>query len=144
MLMEEMSNREQNSMFTAATVTEDTDILLTRRSSPSGSSKVNGLRDEKPADVVVPNGGLFQTKASVGTTIRTSAANDKRPENTDGKEVVPRSPTSTSVSSQFAPQHNLKPPLFSQTDKGSPTNPKATTPIQQCCNDGPRDKKAWV
>lgn len=144
MLMEEISNREQNSMFTVATVTEDTDILLTRRSSPSGSSKVNGPRDEKPADGVVPNGGLFQTKASVGTTVRTSGANDKRPENTDGKEVKPWSPTSTSVSSHFAPQHHLKPPLFSQTDKGSPMNPRETTPIRQCRNDGSQDKRAWV
>lgn len=144
MLMEEISNREQNSMFRVATVTEDTDILLTRRSSPSGSSKVNGLRDEKPADGVVANSGLFQMKASVGTTVRTSAANDKRPENTDGKEVKPRSPTSTSVSSHFAPQHHLKPPLFSQTDKESPTNPRATTPIRQCRNDGSQDKRAWV
>ncbi|XP_035771012.1 gap junction delta-4 protein-like [Neolamprologus brichardi] len=144
MLTEEISNREQNSMFTVATVTEDTNILLTRRSSPSGSSKVNGLRDEKPADGVVPNSGLFQTKASVGTTVRTSAANDKKPENTDGKEVKPRSPTSTSVSSHVAPQHHLKPPLLSQTDKGSPTNPRATTPIRQCRNDGSQDKRAWV
>lgn len=144
MLMEEISNREQNSTFTMATATEDTDIVLTRRSSPSGSSKVNGLRDEKPADGVVPNGGLLQTKACVGTTIGTSATNNKRPENTDGKEVMPQSPTSTSVSSQFAPQHHLKPPLFSQTDKGSPTNPRATTPIRQCRSDGSRDKRAWV
>ncbi|XP_061587016.1 gap junction delta-4 protein-like [Cololabis saira] len=46
MLMEEMSNAERISMLTTTTVMEDGGVLLTKRNSPTVSSKTNSFKDE--------------------------------------------------------------------------------------------------
>ncbi|XP_044074290.1 gap junction delta-4 protein-like [Siniperca chuatsi] len=157
--MEEMSKGEQSSMFTTTTMTEDGDVLLTRKISLSGSSK-NGLKDEKHAAAVVPNGEPLHTKMNGGTIIKTvKSTNDKRPESKDAKAEMSRSPTamSTPVTTHFV---TLKPPLCPCPDRGPPPNPRLPTPMavkklgqytpagansgQQSDSSESQDKRAWV
>lgn len=138
-LMEEISKGEQSSTFTVITEAEDSDILLSRRISPSGSSKVNSFRDDGV--------GLLHTKVPLKPG---GTANDKRPENTDGKEAMP------SASSQFVPHRHFKPALSPKADGGSLSSPRAAAHIlhlphhrlanagQQSGSSGFRDKRAWV
>ncbi|KAM7379766.1 hypothetical protein PAMP_005293 [Pampus punctatissimus] len=71
MLMEEMSKGEQSSVFTTTTAAEDTDVLLSRRTSPSGSSK-NGFRNEKPP--LSPH----QEKGPLPNTVMPAPMGDKK------------------------------------------------------------------
>lgn len=129
--MEEMSKGEQSSMFTTTTTTEDSDVLLTRQISLSGSSK-NGLKDEKHAAAVVPNGEPLHTKVNDGAIIRTGeSTNDNRPESKDARADTSQSPTpmSTPVPTHFVLHSHLRPPLSPRPDRGPPPNPRVPTPV---------------
>ncbi len=159
--MEEMSKGEQSSMFTTTTTTEDSDVLLTRRISLSGSSK-NGLKDEKHAAALVPHGEPLHTKVNGGAIIKTGeSTNDKTPESKDAKEDMSQSPTpmSTPVPTDFVLHSHLRPPLSPRPDKGPPQNPRVPTPMgvkklgqytpgansgQQSDSSESQDKRAWV
>ncbi|XP_038573227.1 gap junction delta-4 protein-like [Micropterus salmoides] len=162
MFMEEMSKGEQSSVFTTTTISEDNDVLLTRRISLSGSSK-NGLKEEKHAAAVVPNGERLPTKVDGGTVIKTSeSTNHKRPENKDAKAEMSWSPTPVSapVPTHFVLHSYLKPPLYRCPDKEPPPNSTVLTPMgvkklgqytpggansgQQSDGSESEDKRAWV
>lgn len=156
MLAEEMSKGEQSSMFT--TTTTDSDVLLTRRISLSGSSK-NGLKDEKHAvaAAVVPNGEPPHTKVNGGAIIKTGES-DKKPESKEPKVDMPPTPLSTPVPTHFVLHSHLRPPLSPRPDQ--PPNPRVPTPMgckklgqytpvgansgQQSDSSDSQDKRAWV
>ncbi|XP_029970896.1 gap junction delta-4 protein-like [Salarias fasciatus] len=144
LLMEEMSKGEQSSVFTAAT--DDTDVQLTKRMSPTGSSKMNGLRDEKP------NGEKTNGGATLG---------ERNPESNDGKADTFRSPAAASAPApaHFVPHSHSRAPLSWRYDGGTSPNPKATTllGVTKPDQDAPagtnggqtdssecQDKRAWV
>ncbi|XP_042284909.1 gap junction delta-4 protein-like isoform X1 [Thunnus maccoyii] len=163
MLIEEMSKGEQSSVFTTTTASEDTDVLLSRRTSPSGSSK-NGLRDEKHTAGVVPNSELLHSKVTGGPTFKTGiTADDKSLKCIDTKAEMSRSPTpmSTLAPSQFVLHSHLRPPLCPRPEKGPLPNTSMPTPMgvkklgqytpveanssqQSDISDSPQDKRAWV
>ncbi|XP_033507252.1 gap junction delta-4 protein-like [Epinephelus lanceolatus] len=159
MLMEELSKGEQSSMFTSTTTTEDSNVLLTRRFSPSESSK-NGLKDEKHAPAVVPDVDPLHAKVNGGIPIKTGeSTNDKRPESKDAKVEMSQSPTpiSTPVPTHFVLNSHLRPPL---SPREPPPNPRMPTPVgvkkldqytPTAANSGQHsdssespDKRAWV
>ncbi|XP_037644439.1 gap junction delta-4 protein-like [Sebastes umbrosus] len=149
-LMEEMSKGEQSSMHTTTTMTEDSDALLTRRISPSESSK-NSLKDEKHA-AVGQDGEPLHTRVNDGTT------NDTRPESKDAKVEMSRSPTpiSAPVPTHFVFHSHLRPPVSPRPDRGP--HPRMPTPVKKLdqytpvgANSGQQsdssespDKRAWV
>lgn len=154
MLMEEMSKGEQSSMFTTTTMTEDSDVPLTRRVSLSGSSK-NGLKDDKHASAVVPNGDPLHAKVNGGAVIKTAeSASDKRPDSKDA------APMSTPAPAHFVLHSHMRPPLSPRPDRGPPPNPRVPTPmgVKKVVQDAPAgansgqqsdssesaDKRAWV
>ncbi|XP_059199868.1 gap junction delta-4 protein-like [Centropristis striata] len=155
MLMEEMSKGEQSSMFTATTMTEDSDVLLTRRTFPCESSKI-GLSGEKHT-AAVPDVEPFHAKVNDGNT------NEKRPESRDAKAEMSRSPTpmNTPVPTHFVLHSHLRPPLSPRPDRGPPPpNPRVPAPIgakkldqyppagansgQHSDSSDSQDKRAWV
>ncbi|XP_070775812.1 gap junction delta-4 protein-like [Enoplosus armatus] len=150
MFMEEMSKGEQSSVFTTTTMTEDSDVLLPRRISLSGSSK-NGLKDEKHA--VVSNGEPLHTKVNGGSAIKTGeSTNDKRLESKDAKAEMPQSPASmcTPIPTHFVLHSHLRPPLSPRPDRGPPPMTRLPTPMgaknsgqQSDCSES-QDKRAWV
>ncbi|XP_070701911.1 gap junction delta-4 protein-like [Pempheris klunzingeri] len=152
MFMEEMSKGEQSSMLTSTTMTEDSDVLSTRRISLSGNSKT-GLKNGEP----------LQTKVNAGTIIRPGeSTNDKRPESNDPRVDMSRLPTpmSAPVQSHFVLHSHLRPPLSPRPDRGPPPNPRVPTPTvvtklgqdtpagansgQQSDGSECQDKRAWV
>ncbi|XP_041849195.1 gap junction delta-4 protein-like [Melanotaenia boesemani] len=144
MLMEELSKGEQSSMFTTTTVTEENDVVLTKRVSPSGSSKMNDVRDEISAAGPESNSELPSTKMNGGPVPKTWKSERNKDRKIEGSGLF--IPLSTQVPSQ------LKPPV----------SPKTTTPIgvKKLCPDSPfsfhlnsgqpsdcsvlQDKRAWV
>ncbi|XP_078120010.1 gap junction delta-4 protein-like [Sander vitreus] len=160
MLMEEMSKREQSSMFTTTT-TEDSDVPLTRRISPSESSK-NGLKDQKPVVVPVPDGEPLHAKVIGGhITKNGEVTNDTRRESKDAKVEMSRSPTpmSTPVPTHFVLHSHLRPTLSPRLDRGPPNNRMPTpmgvkkldqnTPVgassgQHSDSSESQEKRAWV
>ncbi|XP_028329202.1 gap junction delta-4 protein-like [Gouania willdenowi] len=137
-LTEEMNKGEQSSVFTTMTSTEDSDVLLTKRISPSGISKMNG----KPT----PSTDSFHSKVNGGPTLK------------DGK-VDSRSstPTSTPVPPHHVPHSYSKPPLSSRPDRRTLQNltpmgakklgqhtPAGTSSGQPSDNSECQDKRAWV
>ncbi len=156
MFMEEMSKGEQSSMLTTMTA-GDSDALLTRRISLSGSSR-NGLKDEKHTAALVPNGEPH-SKVNGASMIKSGeSANDKQPGNRDDKvdTSLSRTPMSTAAA-HFVLHSNLRPPLSPRPDRGPPANPSVPTPVakklgqyivansgQQCDSSQSQDKRAWV
>ncbi|KAE8290545.1 Gap junction delta-4 protein Connexin-40.1 [Larimichthys crocea] len=116
MFMEEMSKGEQSSMFTATTMTEDSDVLSTRGICMSGGLK-NGLKDEKHTAAI--NSEPPHTKVNAEST------NDNVPERRDTKTDVSQSPTpmSTPVPTHFVLHSHLRPPLSSRPDRGHHQSP---------------------
>lgn len=153
MFMEEMSKGEQSSMFTATTMTEDSDVLSTRGICMSGGLK-NGLKDEKHTAAI--NSEPPHTKVNGEST------NDNVPERRDTKTDVSQSPTpmSTPVPTHFVLHSHLRPPLSSRPDRGPPPIPRVPTPMgvkklgqytpagansgQQSDSSESQDKRAWV
>ncbi|KAF3857860.1 hypothetical protein F7725_011061, partial [Dissostichus mawsoni] len=139
MKMDEMSKGEQSSVFTTTSITEDSDVVITRKISRCESSK-NGFKDERHA---VPNGEPLHKKVNNGT------ANDKSPENKEGKiETSPPIPTHSVLHSQ------LRPPQSPRPERGPPTNSRMQTPVavrkqvkensgQQSDSSDNQDKRAW-
>ncbi|KAI4810291.1 hypothetical protein KUCAC02_019130 [Chaenocephalus aceratus] len=136
-MMDEMSKGEQSSVFTTTSTTEDSDVVITRKTSRCESSK-NGFKDERHA---VPNGE------------RTGTANDNSPENKEGEiETSPPIPTHYVLHSQ------LRPPQSPRPERGPPTNARMLTPVavgkqvtavkensgQQSDGSDNQDKRAWV
>ncbi|XP_071347671.1 gap junction delta-4 protein-like [Trachinotus anak] len=155
MLIEEMSKGEQSSMFTTTTVTEDSDVPLTRKVSPGGGST------HQHAAGVVPNNDELNTK--VNGALKTSiSANEKSPEIKDPKVDTSGLPTpmSTPVPTHFVLHSHLRPPQSPRPDRGPPQNSRIPTPIgvkklgqctpvganssQQADNTESQDKRAWV
>ncbi|XP_050925708.1 gap junction delta-4 protein-like [Lates calcarifer] len=162
MLMEEMSKGEQSSMFTTTTVTEDSEVLLTRRVSPGGSA-TDAVKDEKHTAGVVANGELLQTKVNSESTLKTSVSvNEKSQDTEDTKADMSHSPTpmSTPMPTHFVLHSHLRPPLSPRPDRGPPLNPRIPTPMgakklgqyspvitnssQQSDSSESQDKRAWV
>lgn len=162
MFMEEMSKGEQSSMFTSTTTTEDSDVLLTRRISLSGSSK-NGLKYDKHAAAVVPNGEPLHTKVNGGAIFKSGeSTDDKRPESKEVKADMSLSPTpmSTPVPTHFVLHSHLRPPPSPRPDRAPPLNPRVPTSTgvtklgqdtpagansgQQSDSSESQDKRAWV
>ncbi|TMS09465.1 Gap junction delta-4 protein [Larimichthys crocea] len=153
MFMEEMSKGEQSSMFTATTMTEDSDVLSTRGICMSGGLK-NGLKDEKHTAAI--NSEPPHTKVNGEST------NDNMPERRDTKTDVTQSPTpmSTPVPTHFVLHSHLRPPMSSRPDRGPPPIPRVPTPMgvkklgqytpagansgQQSDSSESQDKRAWV
>ncbi|XP_039670620.1 gap junction delta-4 protein-like [Perca fluviatilis] len=161
MLMEEMSKGEQSSMFTTTTMTEDNDVPLTRRISPSESSK-NGLIDQKPVVVPVSDGEPLHATVNGGPVTKNGeVTNDTRPESKDAKVEMSRAPTpmSTPVPTHFVLHSHLRPPLSTRLDRGPP-NPRMPTPMglktldqntpvgensgQHSDSSESQEKRAWV
>ncbi|XP_042371132.1 gap junction delta-4 protein-like, partial [Plectropomus leopardus] len=157
MWMEEMSKGEQSSMFTSTSTTEDSDVLLTRRVSPSVSSK-NGLKDEKHAAAVMPDGEPLHAKMNGGSIIKSGeSTNDKRLEGKDAKLGMSQSPNliSTPAPTHFVLNSHLRPPTSPRPDRGPPPNPKMPKKLDQYAPVGAnlgqhsdssesQDKRAWV
>ncbi|XP_029380736.1 gap junction delta-4 protein-like [Echeneis naucrates] len=132
MLMEEMSKGEQSSMFTTTTLTEDSDVLVTRKLSPGGSSA--GVRPNHEE--------LLHAKVNCG-----SAQNN--PENKDAKADASHSsaPMSSPAPAHFVLHSYLRPPLSPRPDKVPPKRPSQSTaagPNHQANNSESQDKRAWV
>lgn len=160
MLMEEMSKGEQSSMFTTTT-TEDSDVPLTRRISPSESSK-NGLKDQKTVVVPVPDGEPHHAKVNGGPVTKNGeVTNDTRQESKDAKVEMSCSPTpmSTPVPTHFVFHSHLRPPLSPRLDRGPPNTRMPTpmgvkkldqnTPVgassgQHSDSSESQEKRAWV
>lgn len=153
-LMEEMSKGEQSSVFTTTTAAEDTDVLFSRITSPSGNSK-NGLSDEKHTVGVVPNGEL--------PTFKTVSANEKSLKCIDTNAEMSRSatPMSTLAPTHFVLHSHLRPPLSPRPERGPLPNTGMPTPMdvkklgqytpvgensnqQSDSSESPQDKRAWV
>ncbi|XP_071783405.2 gap junction delta-4 protein-like [Centroberyx gerrardi] len=161
MLMEEMSKGEQSSVFTTTSGAEDTDVLLTKRTVPSGSLK-NDVKDEKIIASNGPNGAFPHAKLNGGTILKAGVSTDeKSPECKDA--IAPRSPTpmGAPLPSHFVLHSHLnKPPLSPRPDRGPPPSPRVPTPIggknlgqyapagtgsgQQSDSSESQDKRAWV
>lgn len=153
MFMEEMSKGEQSSMFTATTMTEDSDVLSTRGICTSGGLK-NGLKDEKHTAAI--------NSEPPHTKVNDESTNDNMPERRDTKTDVSQSPTpmSTPVPTHFVLHSHLRPPLSSRPDRGPPPIPRVPTPMgvkklgqytpagansgQQSDSSESQDKRAWV
>ncbi|XP_051809145.1 gap junction delta-4 protein-like [Acanthochromis polyacanthus] len=149
MLMEEMSKGEQSSMFTATTLTEE-DVILTRRVSRSGSSKMNGA-------AVVPTGELYHTKVT-GVLEANESADERSPESKEGEVEMPDMITPTPT--HYVIHSHSRPAISPRPDNAPLPNPRATTPIgvkkmaqftaagsssgQQSDSSGSQDKRAWV
>ncbi|KAM6989608.1 gap junction delta-2 protein-like [Tautogolabrus adspersus] len=154
MLLEEMSKGEQSSVFTTTT-TEDSDVLLTRRISLSGSSK-SAVKDDAVGD---------QLHAKInGETLISPAEStqDHRPEGKNAKANISLSPTpmSTPVPTHFVLHSHLRPPMSPRPDRIPPPNPRVPTPVgvkklsqftpaaansgQQSDSSDSQDKRAWV
>ncbi|XP_054483307.1 gap junction delta-4 protein-like [Anoplopoma fimbria] len=151
MLMEEMIKGEQSSMLTTTSMSEDSDVLLTRRVSPGESSK-NGFKDEKhTATAVLPDEEPLHMNENDGTT------NDTGP---DAKVETSRPPTpiSAPLPTHFVLHSHLRPPLSPRPDRGP--QPRMPTPMgvkkldmyttnvvnsgQQCDSSESPDRRAWV
>ncbi|XP_076017922.1 gap junction delta-4 protein-like [Genypterus blacodes] len=151
MLMEEMSKGEQSSVFTATTVAEEADVHLSRRASPSGSSK-NGAKDEKQTVDIVPSGELPRADMSSGSSFK--PADDKSQERKDTKADTTR--PSTPVPTHFVLHSHLRPPLSPRPDRGPPPLPRVPTPSMvttklsqdisghQSDSSESQDRRAWV
>uniref|UniRef100_A0A3B5ABB3 Gap junction protein delta 4 n=1 Tax=Stegastes partitus TaxID=144197 RepID=A0A3B5ABB3_9TELE len=150
MLMEEMSKGERSSMFTATTLTEE-DVILTRRVSRSGCSKMNSFKDDKPPAGLGSNGELLHTKVT-GALEANESADEKSQE---GKaEMI------TPMTTNYVLQSHLRPPTSPRPDKGPLPNPRAATPMgvkkmsqctaagsssgQQSDSSESQDRRAWV
>ncbi|XP_034558726.1 gap junction delta-4 protein-like [Notolabrus celidotus] len=160
MLLEEMSKGEQSSVFTTTSTTEDSEVLLTRRVSLSGSAK-NGGKDEKHAAVL--NDEPPHTKANGEAFCKSDDSNsDKRPDSKEAKADMSLSPTpmSTPIPTHFVHHSHLRPPMSPRPDRIPPLNPRVTTPMgvkklgqhtsvaansgQQSDSSDSQDKRAWV
>ncbi|CAJ1073011.1 gap junction delta-4 protein-like [Xyrichtys novacula] len=151
MLLEEMSKGEQSSVFTTTSTTEDSDALLTRRISLSGSSR-NGLKDEKHA-AAAPNGEPPHMKVSEEMCKSGESTHDKRPGGAETKADTP-------VPTHFVHHSHLRPPMSPRPDRIPPPNGRATTPMgakklgqhapgvansgQHSDSSDSQDKRAWV
>ncbi|XP_062284172.1 gap junction delta-4 protein-like [Scomber scombrus] len=160
MLMEEMSKGEQSSVFTTTTASEDINVLLSRRTSPGGSSH-NGFRDEKHTAGVVPNGELLHSN---GSTFKTGiSANEKSLKCINTKAAMSRSPSpiSSLAPTHFVLQSHLKPPPAPRSEREPLPNTGMPTPMgvkklsqytpmsanssqQSDSSESPQDKRAWV
>lgn len=151
MLMEEMSKGEQSSVFTTITASEDSDVLVSRRTSPGGSSK-NGLGDGKHTAGAVPNEELLHSN---GFT--------KSLKCTDAKPAMSRSPSpmNTSAPTHSVLQSHLRPPPAPRSERGPLPNMGMLTPMgvkklnqhtpmgasssqPSDSSESPQDKRAWV
>ncbi|XP_073346703.1 gap junction delta-4 protein-like [Pagrus major] len=151
MFMEEMSKGEQSSMFTTTTMTEDNDVLSTRRNSLSSKTCL------KDAAAVVQNGEPPHAQMDGGKT--GESTHERMPESKDAKVDMSQSPTpmSTPVPGHFVLH---RPPLSPRPDRVPPPNPRLPTPMgvkklgqhtaagansgHQSDSSDSQDKRAWV
>nr|XP_057901876.1 gap junction gamma-1 protein-like [Doryrhamphus excisus] len=112
----ELSKEEQSSVLTASV--DDTDVLLTQRTSPSGISK-NGHKEEAS----LPNGQLQKLQ-------------DHRDAKTD---------KSAFSVMHFVLHNHVRPPVSPCSEPGSrPPTPKKLRKVTSSSNLSPTDKRAWV
>ncbi|KAM8838417.1 gap junction delta-4 protein-like [Synchiropus picturatus] len=136
-LMEEMSKGEQSSVFTTAT-TEDTDVLLTKRTLPT---KTLPSEEAKAPPHRQLNGGPgFR---------RSLSTPDRRLPECRPDFSRPPTPMSTFGSPQYVHHSPPKPPVSPRSETpGTPASVRSTSQFTttrgQPSADSPPDRRAWV